>query len=569
MHESLQKPRNRKVKSGCKTCKARRVKCDESRPACRRCLSTGRACEGYGIWGGGGSPYGQPQGNTALSVYCTPIPVGSLTADEQVSFDWFMERTTKKFAGLFTSDFWETLVFQASAQEPAVRHAVVALSAAHRYDSNYGPWMIPAVYGFDAEQFTLQQYNKAIKFLRAPGGNGKNTLRVALITCMIFVTLEYLRGQFQMGAAHLRYGIQLLSGMSTKPPSSRSIISPNILSPAEDFAHKAIIDSYARLTTQSAMFGYVPPHMCVMIRDPLTNALPYTFPSMVEARQCLDDLLNRIHCLKRHSYDLRSTNQAEPNDSETIITQQNIISDLILWRKTHTATYTRQTPLNPTIPIWIHPPTRLPRNGHNNGLAHFMAIISGFFELWKFWATASIQNLDITELMKSPECRGNGFTVESGFIPPVYYTALKCRVPRIRRQAIRTLRSAPHREGVWNGPLLADVLEVVIGVEEGDFYAGKSFEGFDEFIDEEITERDLAVPKVPEERRVSDVKVILPDKVAGDTFVSYKKAVDGRWVTFEKKVEPGVLRGWKLHFEGPEVTIGGALEGYESMSRGF
>ncbi|KAJ5128519.1 transcriptional regulator family: Fungal Specific TF [Penicillium atrosanguineum] len=157
--------------------------------------------------------------------------------------------------------------------------------------------------------------------------------------------------------------------------------------------------------------------------------------------------------------------------------------------------------------------------------------------------------------------QGNGFTVESGFIPPVYYTALKCRVPRIRRQAIRTLRSAPHREGVWNGPLLADVLEVVIGVEEGDFYAGKSFEGFDEFIDEEITERDLAVPKVPEERRVSDVKVILPDKVAGDTFVSYKKAVDGRWVTFEKKVEPGVLRGWKLHFEGPEVTIGGLWKG--------
>ncbi|KAJ5681596.1 uncharacterized protein N7477_001536 [Penicillium maclennaniae] len=575
MSESIAKPR-RRVKSGCKTCKARRVKCDESRPACRRCLSTGRACEGYGIWGGGGSPYGQPQSNRALSVYCTPIPAGSLTADEQVSFDWFMERTAKKFAGLFTSDFWETLVFQASAQEPAVRHAIVALSAAHRYDSNYGPWMIPTMYGFDAEQFTLQQYNKAIKCLRAPGGNSKKTTRVALITCLIFVTLEYLRGQYQMGAAHLRYGIQLLSEMS-KLSSPRSSIFPKILSPAEDFAHKAIIDSYARLITQSALFGYIPPHLCVMIRDPLTNALPYKFSSMVEARQSLDDLLNRIHCLEQHSNILKSAKQAEINDQELITIQQNIISDLILWRKIHTATYIRQTQVArqyqfgsillrvyhemATIMalVLLSPSSEM---AYDDQTPHFLAIITGFFELWKCWTTtSSIQRLDITELMKSPECKGNGFTVESGFIPPIYYTALKCRVPKIRRQAIRTLRSAPHREGVWNGLLLADVLEVVLAIEEGDFYEGDSFEGFDGPMEEMITEKELNVPKVPEERRLSDVKVILPDKVASDTFVSYKKIVDGKWVTFEKKVEPGVLRGWKLHREGPEVTIGGLWKG--------
>jgi hypothetical protein len=278
-----------------------------------------------------------------LSTYCTPVPVGSLSQDEQISFDWFMEKATKKFAGLFTSDFWEILVFQASAQEPAVRHAVVALSAAHRFDSNYGPWTIPAIYGFDAERFTLQQYNKAIHYLRSPGGSDKNTLRVTLITCMIFVTLEYLRGQYKMGSAHIRYGIQLLSDMSTRVSKEpRSTMSPKILSPAEDFAHKALIDSYARLTIQSAMFGYMPSHMCVMTRDPQTNALPYTFSSMVEARQTLDDMLNRIHCLKRHSYNLRETNR--PNDPEMSSTQQNILSDLTLWRKTFHATSTFQTP---------------------------------------------------------------------------------------------------------------------------------------------------------------------------------------------------------------------------------
>ena len=33
---------------GCSTCRARKVKCDEARPRCRRCLEDGQTCEGYG-----------------------------------------------------------------------------------------------------------------------------------------------------------------------------------------------------------------------------------------------------------------------------------------------------------------------------------------------------------------------------------------------------------------------------------------------------------------------------------------------------------------------------------------
>lgn len=39
----------RKTKGACRTCKVRKVKCDEGRPCCNRCQSTGRICEGYGI----------------------------------------------------------------------------------------------------------------------------------------------------------------------------------------------------------------------------------------------------------------------------------------------------------------------------------------------------------------------------------------------------------------------------------------------------------------------------------------------------------------------------------------
>ncbi|KAJ6781157.1 hypothetical protein PWT90_07868 [Aphanocladium album] len=36
-----------KTRTGCLTCRARRVKCDEARPVCRRCITANRECRGY------------------------------------------------------------------------------------------------------------------------------------------------------------------------------------------------------------------------------------------------------------------------------------------------------------------------------------------------------------------------------------------------------------------------------------------------------------------------------------------------------------------------------------------
>ena len=36
-----------KVKTGCKTCKRRKIKCDESRPSCQRCVKAKLVCDGY------------------------------------------------------------------------------------------------------------------------------------------------------------------------------------------------------------------------------------------------------------------------------------------------------------------------------------------------------------------------------------------------------------------------------------------------------------------------------------------------------------------------------------------
>lgn len=490
------------------------------------------------------------------------MPAGSLTYEEQSCFDWFMRKTTTKFAGVFPSRFWEVLVFQVSAQEPAVRHAVIALSAAHRFDISRGSW-IPARYGVDGERFTLQQYNKAIHHLRdttSGYGSSKNALRVALITCMLFVTLEYLRGQYQMGSAHLRYGIKLLADISA--PQPRTSMVPGILSPAEDFVHDALIDSYARLTIQSAMFGHVPSNLCVVARDPQVHALPYTFSSHVEARQTLDDLLNRIHCLNRFidqqecpPYDIHT------DDPEAFEARSKILADLSLWKKAYNSSLSLLNPESRREKVGLmllrvyYEMARIMASTclsseremifdtHTND---FIAVMTTFFDMWRYWSTFSIPMKEARHAMEyscSSISEGYSFTIESGFIPPMYYTALKCRILKIRLLAIRLLRAAPHREGVWNGPLLADVLEEVLRLEEGssfdaDKYLKQAMEEEFHEADFELEKNDLPEPNIPAESRIYDVKVLLPETVKGITYMTYRKKGDGdQWSTFRREVK--------------------------------
>jgi arginine metabolism regulation protein II len=48
MASNTDRPRKRtKTFTGCWTCRARKIKCDEAKPSCQQCYNKGRKCEGY------------------------------------------------------------------------------------------------------------------------------------------------------------------------------------------------------------------------------------------------------------------------------------------------------------------------------------------------------------------------------------------------------------------------------------------------------------------------------------------------------------------------------------------
>jgi len=71
------------------------------------------------------------------------------------------------------------------------------------------------------------------------------------------------------------------------------------------------------------------------------------------------------------------------------------------------------------------------------------------------------------ELSSSFSSSNVPFTFEMGIIPCLYFTAIKCRCPSLRRKAIELLSKViPQREGLWDSRMLGKVAARMMELEE-------------------------------------------------------------------------------------------------------
>ena len=112
----------------------RKVKCDEAKPFCKRCTTTGRKCDGY--------PSTQPiqahflapkcKSSTALVSLTQHINTSITgTPAEKRSFSFFITHTAHELAGYFNEEFWNGFVLRGCHDQGALRHAVVGIGALH------------------------------------------------------------------------------------------------------------------------------------------------------------------------------------------------------------------------------------------------------------------------------------------------------------------------------------------------------------------------------------------------------------------------------------------------------
>lgn len=125
-----------KVKSGCKTCKIRRVKCDEGKPTCYRCKKFGIACDGYGdplpLSRAAKPALLLPRNVPGSSFYTPSATVKFDNQEEYQYFLYFREQVTLDLSGSMPETMWNKVIPRAIDSEPALRNLTIAVSAIHK-----------------------------------------------------------------------------------------------------------------------------------------------------------------------------------------------------------------------------------------------------------------------------------------------------------------------------------------------------------------------------------------------------------------------------------------------------
>ncbi|TGJ83199.1 hypothetical protein E0Z10_g5551 [Xylaria hypoxylon] len=264
--------------------RARHIKCDETKPHCRRCLEKGRACDGYS------AVDGNQQAATAIiaspiTAYAIPFRIPGSRQDRQL-LHYFCVRGAADLPDHLSSEFWTRLVLQHSHDNVPVCQAVVALSCAHQcyttaHDSDDS---VPA----DA----IVHYSRAMRSLRkymsAGIGNQEGVSGIIPLICsVLFFCFETTQGNTEAALRHLNSGIAILA-------RQREV--GRLISESRDYECLELLEQrLARLDLQASMFDDA--------RLPLTQLSPAvesktsafdTFKTINDAQAELTRLQNRM-----------------------------------------------------------------------------------------------------------------------------------------------------------------------------------------------------------------------------------------------------------------------------------
>lgn len=146
-------------------CRIRRVKCDETKPACFRCKKLGHDCDGY--------PKTKRPIRIVLPqlqpdfqpIFYQPSTIWIQTQDEDRFFKFFTDSMVPQLAGFFESEPWNRLILQTCHQDVAVRKAVIAI-AAYKSASDATQCRVRPMLHSEVQnqhQYALRQYSKAIR----------------------------------------------------------------------------------------------------------------------------------------------------------------------------------------------------------------------------------------------------------------------------------------------------------------------------------------------------------------------------------------------------------------------
>ncbi|PWY73123.1 hypothetical protein BO94DRAFT_607606 [Aspergillus sclerotioniger CBS 115572] len=457
-----------KTRTGCLTCKSvpqRRIKCGEERPACLRCTSTGRQCDGYRD----PASHPSPSNVSARPLLARPLSTyHSLACDqERRSFQFFLEKTVPQLAGDFECAFWGRLLLQSVHHEPVIRHATVALGSLHEhFNCDAAPFRL----GTDSPHtsFALRQYLRAMRCLM-PTPSHSQPLDIYLISCILFACFEAMRDYYGPAITHITSGLNILSEI--RNPSSTS--TPLCIGRTPYVPIDILCGLFTRLQGQVIVTVHrIGAARCNLWPELVINLdQPIVFQSLADARETLE--------IYTYYYRQRSTEllyQTHPTDTTTTINPAITLRDTSLILLSHWST-ALDTFLQQHTTILTPRERRAASVLQLRKIDCFVALDilqaageaeAGHHVQWDKYCPFFEQMVALGESIIPPPSSATKktFSLDLSIIAAIFNVAVRCRDPVIRRRAVSVLRASAIQEGVWNSVVVAAIADKWIEIEE-------------------------------------------------------------------------------------------------------
>ncbi|KAH6898103.1 hypothetical protein B0T10DRAFT_535065 [Thelonectria olida] len=456
----LAQPRRKRAKHtrsrlGCGVCRIRRIRCDRGRPFCERCTKTGRKCDGY-LPSGEKVPSADEDRPGKLYLKSRPPSYSllcglgglsiSLGPEAGRSLRYFQQNTALEIAGYFDSDLWSTIVLQISRREQCVQQMVVAIGLLHEsfhhdYAGGYGSSLNQAL-----RQQAIREYSVGIGLLNNHiSTQGWANLEITLMCSILCVAFEWMRGDYRAAQTHLWSSLSILAQWHNKKTtrlSGTSLSSPSGLLIKTKL--RPVCTSLVLQTRSMPINVYRPWHKVMDIRQSMKP-----FESLEQAKHSLDVLLSDA---LPETLCPNTTGQAYQErvwDLARTLTEWSRHFDAYLEK----APDERHSPPVTIMLLWHTSARILLTASLTEEESSFDKYLPEFSDI-----VERIEGLVSSSLTR--------FSVDIGVVPVLYYVAIKCRHPRVRRKALGMLREAPRREAVWDSLGAACVVAEVIRVEE-------------------------------------------------------------------------------------------------------
>ncbi|KAL9112060.1 MAG: hypothetical protein Q9227_003680 [Pyrenula ochraceoflavens] len=474
-----------KTRTGCLTCKQRRVKCkksesrelvyrelmndsgDETRPVCKRCATAGRACEGYEnplvfVMLEGGATEGRAQSSTGGKTgsaheksrpFTVTRSAGVLHRPAALvlghfkdqhasrSLQFFQERTSVTLArGCSGEDFWrEAMLRGAECYPSSVGQLVLALSSIHlSYDRPDDS---------NLRIRALQYCGNAASRLSREKALGTDTI---LLSCLLFIGYEYFSGDVKASLVHIGNGLKILEAWKEGDCADQK--SGTISQESIDLINTQIMPIFVFM---KQVFGAL-----IAKKSPSPDAeQPATYASPNEAMDAMDNIWRALGDLRD---DLDSADQEKIASGFAGI--RTLMRD---WDKATGGNF------------WTSDPKGITRRKHLQFKIHrkVVSLLMKILAPGKDVVTAA-NDIDFEEILKLYEdsipkgqevtaIENNFLHFELGLIPPLFFTATRACNSLLRRRAIDQLHSLRRKENLWDSCWAAQIARDLLVFDEG------------------------------------------------------------------------------------------------------